>query len=149
MLVEDRSPTETVTYAALTEQATGLPSDIQKRLSKKQPVLIYVYDKTQKASAETRKEVDAAMKQYRGLIDLVAYDMSRYVTTDSETGAVTVDPKVNSDKQASKVVQMVEQLKIASTPAIVIVDSAGTVLWRSRGYTDRQLIEREILRATN
>jgi len=148
-LVPDRSPTETVTYAALSEQATGLPSDVQKRLDKKQPMLIYVFDKTQKASAETRAEVDAALKSYRGLIDLVAYDASRYVTTDAETGAVTVDPKLSADKEASKVVKMLEQLKVASTPTIIIVDSAGTVLWRSRGYTDRQLIEKEILRATD
>jgi len=148
-LVPDRSPTETVTYAALAEQATGLPSAVQKRLDKKQPMLIYVFDKTQKASSETRAEVDAAMKSYRGLIDLVAYDASRYVTTDAETGAVTVDPKLSADKEASNVIKMLEQLKVASTPTIILVDSAGTVLWRTRGYTDRQLIEKEILRATD
>jgi hypothetical protein len=148
-LVPDRSPTETVVYASLAQQAKGLPSDLQKRLDKKQPVLLYVFDKTQKSSAETRAEVDAAMKSYRGLIDLVAYDASRYVTTDAETGMVTVDPKLSADAEASKVVKMLEQLKVASTPTIVIVDSAGTVLWRSRGYTDRQLIEKEILRATD
>ncbi len=148
-LVPDRSPTETVTYASLAEQATGLPSDIQKRLDKKQPVLIYVFDKTQKASAETRTEVDAAMKAYRGLMDLVAYDAARYVKTDAETGAVTVDPKLSADTEASKVIKMLEQLKVSTTPTIIIVDSAGTVLWRSRGYTDRQLIEKEILRATD
>ncbi len=148
MLVADRSPTETVTYAALTEQATGLPAEVQKRLDKKQPILIYVYDKTQRASSETRAEVDAAMKSYRGLIDLVAYDASRYVKTDVESGAVTVDPKLSADKEASKVIEMLNQLKISSTPSILVIDSAGTILWRSRGYTDRQLIEREILRAT-
>ncbi len=148
-LVPDRSPTETVTYAALAEQATGLPSAVQKRLDKKQPMLIYVFDKTQKASSETRAEVDAAMKSYRGLIDLVAYDASRYVTTDAETGAVTVDPKLSADKEASNVIKMLEQLKVASTPTIILVDSAGTVLWRTRGYTDRQLIEKVILRATD
>ena len=91
----------------------GLPADIQKRLDKKQPVLLYVFDKTQKSSAETRSEVDAAMKSYRGLIDLVAYDASRYVTTDAETGAVTVDPKLSADTEASKVVKMLEQLKVS------------------------------------
>jgi thioredoxin-related protein len=148
ILVPDRSPTETVLYAALSEQAASLPTDVQKRLDKKQPMLIYVFDKTQKASTETRAEVDAALKSYRGLIDLVAYDASRYVTTDAETGVVTVDPKLSADKEASKVIQMLEQLKIASTPTIILVDSSGTVLWRSRGYTDRKLIEKEILRAT-
>jgi hypothetical protein len=147
-LVPDRSPTETVTYAALSQQATGLPAEIQKRLDKKQPMLIYFYDKTQKASTETRAELDKAMKRYRGLMDLVAYDASRYVTTDPETGAVSVDAKLSGDAEASKVVKMMEQLQIASTPTIVITDSAGTVLWRSRGYTDQRLIEREILRAT-
>jgi hypothetical protein len=149
ILVPDRSPTETVLYAALSEQAASLPTDVQKRLDKKQPMLIYVFDKTQKASTETRAEVDAALKSYRGLIDLVAYDASRYVTTDAETGVVTVDPKLSADKEASKVIQMLEQLKIASTPTIILVDSSGTVLWRSRGYTDRKLIEKEILRATD
>jgi hypothetical protein len=147
-IVPDRSPTETVLFAALSDQASGLPSDVQKRLDKKQPMLIYVFDKTQKSSAETRAEVDKAIKRYRGLIDLVAYDVSRYVTTDVDSGAVSVDPKLTKDAEASKVVKMLEQMQITSTPTIIITDSAGTVLWRSRGYTDRQLIEKEILRAT-
>lgn len=147
-IVPDRSPTETVLFAALSDQASGLPSDVQKRLDKKQPMLIYVFDKTQKSSAETRAEVDKAIKRYRGLIDLVAYDVSRYVTTDVDSGAVSVDPKLTKDVEASKVVKMLEQMQITSTPTIIITDSAGTVLWRSRGYTDRQLIEKEILRAT-
>jgi hypothetical protein len=147
-LVPDRSPTETVEYASLSEEATGLPTDVQKRLDKKQPMLIYVFDKTQKASTETRAEVNAAMKAYRGLIDLVTYDASRYVTTDSETGAVTVDPKLSANAEASKVAGMIEQLGISATPMILVVDAKGTIIWRSRGYTDQQLIEKEILRAT-
>lgn len=148
-LVPDRSPTETVSYTAISSQSSALPAEVQKRLSKKQPVLLYLFDKTQKSSSETRAEVDAAMKSYRGLIDLVAYDVSRYVTTDSDTGAVTVSPKLSADKEASKVITMLEQMKVNSTPTIIIVDANGTVLWRSRGYTDRQLIEKEILRATD
>jgi hypothetical protein len=147
-LIADRSPTEEADYAALAEKPEDLPDAIAKNVAQNEPTLVFFYDPSQGTSRLTRAEVDKALKTYRGLMALTAYDASRYVKTDPATGDVVVDDKLKSDKDAEKVAKLMGQLGVALTPFIVIVDDKGYVTWRGRGLQDQKVIEAEIARAT-
>ncbi len=52
------------------------PADIADLIKRHQPMLVLFYDPNQPTSVDERREVDAAREQYRGIIDLVALDVS-------------------------------------------------------------------------
>ena len=60
-----------------------MPTDVRELIDAKQPTLIYFYDSTQKTSKETRKIIDSVLEKNRGLVELVAYDIGKYVSSDA------------------------------------------------------------------
>lgn len=126
-----------------------VPKAILDRLSAKQPMLVLFYDPAQKITDDQRAAIDAAMKEYRGLIDLVSFDIGKYVTS-TETGTITMKPGITADENANKVARLLnsDNLNITYTPYIIFVDAQGYITHRYRGYVDEKAIEREILRAT-
>jgi hypothetical protein len=117
------------------------PKVVTDHLTSKTPMLVYFFDPKQSTSKDQRREIDAAMKEYRGMIDLVAFDV---------TGALP-DPVTNErskDPVAQQVALLTQDLQLGFTPYVVLVDKQGMMTGRYRGYLDRALLDREILKAT-
>ncbi len=135
---EDRSATETVSFEPFPNSAEMTPDAISSRLKARQPMIVFFFEKAQKTSNDQRAEIDAVVKKYRGLIDLVAFDVSSTTAKGTE--------QTEAAKQLSR---LINTLGVTFTPYVIIVDEAGTMTWRARGPVDKALLEREVLRATN
>jgi hypothetical protein len=135
---DTKSPNEVVSNEPFPTDKTQVPQAILDRLTAKQPMLIFFYDSSQLITGRQREEVDAVVGKYRGLIDLVVYDIEAGV---GAAGA-TIDPEVQ------KAFSMAGLLGVKHTPYSLFVDRAGRVTGRFTGFADRLLLEREVLRAT-
>ena len=132
----DRSPVEAGApepFPAM--EATVLPEAVKMRLDAKRPVLLFFYDSAQQITTAQRTEVDAVVLEYRGLIDLVTFDVT---AGTSDTGSAA----------AQAAAAFAGELGVKSTPYIVIVNGDGSITWRWLGFVDRELIGREVLTAT-
>jgi hypothetical protein len=143
------SPLPDQTFEAFPTDETLVPSAILNRLSTGQPMLLLFYDPAQRITDDQREAVDSVISDYRGLIDLVSYDIGKFVTT-SESGAITLRPGITEDEDADKVARLLnsDNLAVTYTPYLIFVDHQGQITHRYRGYVDEKLIEREVLRAT-
>lgn len=137
----DRTPLAEVKFESFpnpktSREATGLPAAITERLESDQPMLLFFFDPRQETADDQRAEIDALLKEYRGTIDLLSYDVGQPVADgvhdDADTQAVT----------------LARALQVDFTPYVVLVDEQGIITWRHRGFVDRQVMERELLRAT-
>jgi hypothetical protein len=135
---DSKSPTETVSNEQFPTAADGVPKVVLDMLKNKQPILLFFYDSTQLITSEQRAEVDAVIARYRGLIELVAYD----IRSESVSVGAANDPEVQ------KSLDLAGTLGVKHTPYVLLVDRYGRVTGRFAGYVDRVLIEREVLRAT-
>lgn len=138
---DTHSPTQTITPNEMfpTDKAT-VPTAILTALTSKRPLMVYFFDPTTQVTKDQRKEVDAVMKKYRGTIDLIALDYT--------TGIVPEGSNMNLDAETQKLSLLSAALKVNTTPYIVFVDRFGRITYRFAGYTDRILLGREVLRAT-
>ena len=143
----DNSPTETVVYEPFPRNAET-PQAITERLDAKQPMIVFLYDSTQKDTNDQRAAIDAVLDDYRGAIDLVSFDVSKYMTTQPD-GSIVVDPAFASDPAAQQTAGLVSSLEVTYTPFIVITDADGYIIARFRGVVDAKDLEREVLRATS
>lgn len=141
----DRSEIATQVFVPV-EVTKDTPKSVADRVGKR-PMLIFFYDSAQKSTNDQREAIDEVLLENRGLIDLVTFDLGKYVDV-STTGTVTVDPALENDPAAIQAVSLTRQLGVNFTPFIVIVDEQGYVTWRARGYADPAFIEREVQRAT-
>jgi len=136
----DRSPVEVAQNEPFpTSPAESIPDAVLTKLQSKQPMLIYYYDSTMLVTNDQRAEIDAALKQYRGLIDLVAWDEAKAAKSKD----ATMNPEL------AKAMEMSDLIGVKHAPYMLFVDRAGRITGRSAGFTDRNLLEREILRATD
>lgn len=135
----NNSPEESVnpSEAFPADRMENMPKPIVGALQTKQAFLLFYYDSGSKATNDVRAELDAALSKYRGLIDLVAYDL-----------AANTEAKGAKGETASQAVLLANQLGVSTVPYILVVDRDGKVSWRGRGFYDRSIIEREIIRAT-
>ncbi len=111
---------------------TGTPSAIADRLKAGRPMIIFFFDSSQTVTADVRAEVDAVMEQYRGLIDLVTY----------EVGGPSTDPAT------AAAAAYASELGAGGTPYLVVVDKGGYITWRWKGFTERGYLQLEVERAT-
>jgi hypothetical protein len=128
--------------------STAMPKNVRELIDAKQPTLIYFYDSTQKTSKANRKIINSVIEKNRGLVELVAFDIGKYVTSDaSKPVAVAKGFSKNAKYQES--IELARLLGVSSTPFIVLTDGQGFIIWKFRGLTDKDFLEREILRASN
>jgi hypothetical protein len=148
--IADASPAEPQAFEPFPTADEVLTSEIAERLEAEQPMIILFYDEAQQTSDDQRAQVDAVLADYRGLIELVAYDVGEYVQVD-EDGSITVLPDMAKDESAQKVARLFSEdyLGITFTPYLVFVNADGYITYRYRGFVDSKLIEREVLRATD
>jgi hypothetical protein len=146
--MENRSENETTTFAPFPTGST-VPTDVAQKITvDKQPTLIYFYDSTQQASKEVRVIIDAVRNQNRGMVDLIAYDIGKYVHADAD-GNVTIDDALASDPAAKAAVVLARDpaIHVTFTPFIVLTDGQGYIIYKHRGLIDQAFLEREVLRA--
>lgn len=135
---DTKSPKEIVKDEQMPTSKSSVPQAVLDRLTAKQAMLIYFFDSTQQVTADERKEIDAVITKYRGLIDLVAYDL--------KSGLGSAGSSV--DTQTARAFDMAGLVGVKHTPYMLFVDRYGRITGRFSGYTDRALLEREVLRAT-
>jgi hypothetical protein len=147
--LDDRSINETTTFAPFPNNA-NVPDVLKQKINvDKQPTLVYFFDSGQKVSKENRKIIDSVRNRNRGLVDLVAYDLSKYVTPNSD-GSINVDPALADDAAQKQVVMFARDpaIKVAFTPFIVLTDGQGYMIYKHSGLVDSTFLEREVLRAS-
>lgn len=111
---------------------TTTPVIFQEKLDSGRPMLILFHDDRQAVTDDLRAEVDAVMNDYRGLVDLITFNVSGASTDPATVAAVTY----------------ASELGVNSTPYIVIVDGSGFMTWRSKGFAERGVLKREVERAS-
>lgn len=132
----DRSPIESGTpepFPAI--ESTAVPAAIQSKLDAKRPMALYFYDSTLPESKFIRAEIDAVMQENRGLIDLVTFDLGA-----TKGGVATESAQLGA--------ALAGDLRVVRPPYIILVDGNGFITWRFMGYVDREIMSREVLRAT-
>jgi hypothetical protein len=137
--VGDKSKVETDYPAPFPEVNESTPPEVADALKLKQPLLIVFVDKAQKTTDDVKAELNSVTKKYRGLIEVTTYDISAAV--DAEQGSEEASASLEAALFA-------KDLSIGYAPYMIVVDRNGMITWRSSGYVDRGLIEREVLRAT-
>ncbi len=146
----DLSPLEEVVYEPFPREEGALPADIESRLDAGQPMIILFVDRTQTTTDDQEAIIAALQEKYRGLIDLVTFDVGRFVTHDAD-GRITVNEEINEDDVAAPVARLIDadHLDVRFTPYTVVVDRKGYITWRYRGLSDDKALEREVIRATD
>jgi len=133
------SPTQTVEPGKMfPSDPSSVPSAVIENLTAKKPMLVYFYDPTTKVASDQRREINSAIRKYRGDIELVTFDYT----------AGLVSEGTNLPLELNKAELMTGVLKVNTTPYIVLVDGSGRITYRFAGFVDRGLLEREVLRAT-
>lgn len=135
------SPVETVAPGEMFPTDKGsVPSAVLANLTAKKPMLVYFFDPTTKVAANQRKHIDSALRGYSGKIELVTFDY----TVGLPSGGAAAAPS----EEVAKAELMAGLLKVDTTPYIIFVDAEGRITYRFSGFVDRELLEREVLRAT-
>lgn len=146
----DLSPLEEQVYEPFpVNPEVGVPSAIQSRLDAGQPMILVFIDESQKTTDDQNEIVRSVTDTYRGLIDVVSFNVGAWTTHDA-TGKITVNPDVSEDETARQITRLIDadHLDVRFTPFLVIVDEFGYVTWRHRGISDDKTLEREVLRVT-
>lgn len=112
--------------------STSTPAVFQDRLDAGRPMVIFFYDDAQSITKDIRADIDAVMDSYRGLIDLLVFDIGGPTSDSSVQAAATY----------------AGELSAGVTPYILVVDKSGYITWRSKGFAERGIITREVERAT-
>jgi hypothetical protein len=145
----NRSENETTTFAPF-PTGENVPADLKQKITvEKQPTLIYFYDSGQQTSKEDRAIIDAVRADNRGLVDLVTYDIGRYLTVAPD-GSVTVNQALIKDPAASAAVKLARDpaIDVSFTPFVVLTDGQGFIIYKRNGLLDKAFLEREVLRAS-
>jgi hypothetical protein len=146
--IVNRSANETDTFIAF-PNTSDVPADLKQKIAvNKQPTLIYFFDSTQNTSTEVRTIIDQVRADNRGLVDLVAYDIGKYLTAAPD-GTVSVSDKLSQDATAAAAVKFARNasINVNFTPYIVLTDGQGYIIYEHTGLVDEQFLEREVLRA--
>jgi hypothetical protein len=147
--IVNRSANETDTFIAF-PTGDDVPADLKQKITvNKQPTLIYFFDSTQNSSKEVRTIIDAVRANNRGLVDLVAYDIGKYVNAAAD-GSVSVSDKLSQDATAAAAVRFARDpaIDVRFTPYIVLTDGQGYIIYKHSGLVDQEFLEREVLRAS-
>jgi hypothetical protein len=115
------------------------PEQIKSRIDSHQPMIILYYDPSQVTSNDQTVAISAAMAKYRGLIDLLQYDV---------TGALPTGDNSQVTTRSEAITLETRELGVKFTPYVFVIDRAGIVVARYAGYVDSETLQLQILKAT-
>ncbi len=147
--ITDRSKPESATVFEEFPKGSQLPTAVAENLEVGQPMLILFVDGSQKVTNEVRSAVDAAVKKYTGVVDLIVYDLSKYASTDA-SGQVNVDGTgLTEDPKNALATSLARELKVSGRPYIVMTDDQSFVVFRHRGLVDTDFLLMHMGRLTD
>jgi hypothetical protein len=132
------SPVQRADNSPLPSRSDETPDVVLTDLKNRMPMMLYFYDASQAITTRQNKENEAAVAKYRGTLDYLSFNINAGLPGSGSNG----------DIQTNRAALMAANLQVSFTPYLVLVDSYGRVVFKSNGFMDRKLIEREILRAT-
>lgn len=132
------SPVQRADRAQVASRIDETPDVVITDLKSHMPMMLYFYDPTQPSTSRQNKENDAAITKYRGTVDYLSFNVNAGVAGSGSSDTT----------QTRKASLFAANMGVTFTPYMVFVDSYGRVVFKFNGFTDRKLIEREILRAT-
>lgn len=146
--IADRSAEESNTFEPF-PTGEDIPESVVDRIAEKQPMLMLFVDESQKDTNDLRDEVAIVVKDNRGRVDLLTYDVGKYSDV-TKGGTVVIDAaKLEKDPKAQESVMLARAVGVTFTPYILIVDDQGYIIYRHSGYVDSELLERQVLRVTD
>ncbi|MCL2503725.1 MAG: hypothetical protein FWE94_03830 [Coriobacteriia bacterium] len=145
-----------------------IPDAVVKRLESGKAMMLFFYhsDRPETRHPEyypaaqypvtddLRSQVATVATANRGLIDLLTYDLGTAVKLN-EDGKVTVNEKpLENDKndkspQAAIAVRFARAIGVDHVPYILIIDEKGNTIFWSRGFIDKELLERQVQRVSS
>lgn len=132
------SPVQIADNSQFPNRIDETPDIVLTDLKNKMPIMLYFYDASQPITTRQNKENEAVVAKYRGTIDYLSFNINAGIPGSGSS----------EDTQTRKAALMAANLKVSFTPYIVFVDSYGRTVFKFSGFTDRKLLEREIIRAT-
>jgi thioredoxin-related protein len=146
-LIPDRSAEETSVFQIF--PTVSVPETLAKMIADKQPTIILFVDGAQKTTNDIKKEVNAVMKANQGLAELFTYDLGKYASI-SKDGTIKVDEAaLKEDATAAAAVSLARQLGVSATPFIVVTDDQGYIIFKHRGFIDRDTFEAQVQRTSD
>lgn len=154
-----QTPTETPQPSSETTAAQGAvfyrfpvgektPVALADAVKSNQALLLFFFDPSQRVTNDTRQQINTVVDDYSEAIDFYAYNVGDFATVDAE-GRIEVDQQALEDDSAGQaVVALANDLSVPFLPTTVVVDQQGYVIFQQAGFLDSDLIEREVLRAT-
>jgi hypothetical protein len=132
------SPVQIADGSQFPNRIDETPDVVLTDLTNHMPMMIYFYDASQAITTRQNTENEAAIAKYRGTLDYLSFNINAGIPGSGSS----------EDTQTRKAALAAANLKVSFTPYIVFVDGYGRVVFKFSGFTDRKLLEREILRAT-
>jgi hypothetical protein len=125
----------------------GVPQSVTDRLADGQAMMLLFYNSDQDVTNDLRKQVDTVAEDNTGMIDLLTYNLGKSTEVD-ETGKVVVDEEeLTDDPKGQEAVRFARLLEIDHVPTLIVVDEQGYQIFKSRGFIDAELLERQVERA--
>lgn len=145
----DRSRPESAVVFEPFPTEGAVPEALAAKIEAGQPTLILFVDGAQKVSDEVRAAADRALKEYTGAVDLVLFDLGKYVSVDASGLAVAKENELKKDENASRAVTLARTLGVNGLPYIVMTDDQGYIVFRHRGLVDAPYLLMHMERLTD
>lgn len=145
----DRSRPETSVVFEPFPTGGAVPEALAAKIEAGQPTLILFVDGAQKVTDEVRAAADRALKDYTGAVDLVLFDLGKYVSLDASGLAVAKESELKKDENASRAVTLARTLGVNGLPYIVMTDDQGYIVFRHRGLVDAPYLLMHMERLTD
>ena len=147
--IPDRSAPESATVFELFPVGDFVPPTLAEQVAAGQPTLILFVDGSQKVTNEVRSAVDEAINANSGIVELVLFDVGRYVSVDTSGQAIVDVDGIKKDEIASKAVTLARTLAVSGLPYILMTDDQGYVVFRHRGLVDAEYLKMHMERLTD
>ncbi len=146
--LDDRSSLSTETWVPFSVEGT-LPVAVQQRLDEKQAMILFFYNGAQAQTDDLREQVDTAVEDNAGQIDLLAYDLGKATSIDKNGVVVVDETQLAAGSPAAEAARLARQVGVKQTPYLMIIDDQGYLIFWNIGYIDSDLLTRQIQRAAD
>jgi len=125
----------------------GVPQSVTDRLADGKAMLLLFYNSDQDVTNDLRKQVDMVAEDNTGMIDLLTYNLGKSAEVDDSGKVVVDEEELTDDPKGQEAVSFARLLEIDHVPTLIVVDEQGYQIFKSRGFIDAELLERQVERA--
>lgn len=145
--IEDRSIESSETFVVFSSK-DATPPAVAQRLEAKQAMILYFYDSSQLQADDVREQVEAVADDNRGDVDLLTYDLGKFVSVNASGFVEVEEDKLANNENASVAARFARVAGVDHLPYVIIVDDQGYKIFWARGFIDAELLERQVERAS-